>query len=216
MKTIKLSFDDRCAISNGVDDANNPILIDRCNVLNEMYTAVQNGHLYIQYISGDRQGSVAKAVFDDRYQNGLPKIQYKCTQYGVKYYSIVNAVIYMKATWKGRSNKPRVTTNCLDVIFIISQDPIETIWKMVNKKEVKAEKLAVTVQYDIDGNVLSVGDEVLYINARYGSAMTMCHGIIKEFKVTGSNNKYQVLTIIESKMGELSSLSMPSTMVYKK
>jgi uncharacterized Zn ribbon protein len=90
-----------------------------------------------------------------------------------------------------------------------------TVWKKFDAKAAKNEILKNPDQRDINDNVLSVGDRVLYINARYGSRMTLDEGTVLEFLASVDSKGHSITTVIESKTGEQSSLSYPESMVYR-
>ena len=71
-------------------------------------------------------------------------------------------------------------------------------------------------QKDIDGNILNIGDNVLYINARYGSGMELCHGKIKEFKAKVDSRRTEIFTVVENAEGVLSTISHSHCMIWKK
>lgn len=124
--------------------------------------------------------------------------------------------MYCIATWDGRRNKVKVTVpNHYEPAEILLDYDGPTIWEKFDAKAAKEELLKNPDQKDIKGNVLSVGDRVLYINARYGSRMTLDEGKIVEFAASVNSKAHAFSTIIESDTGEQSTLQYPESMVYK-
>jgi hypothetical protein len=89
------------------------------------------------------------------------------------------------------------------------------VWEKFDAKAAKDEILKNPDQKDINGRVLSIGDRVLYINARYGSRMTLDEGSVTEFLVSANSKGHAISVVIESKAGEESNLQYPESMVYK-
>lgn len=201
-------------VSNGFSDQNDPEILEYLDKLKQVYTAFIAGRLYIKFVEGDREGSVAKVEANPNYNEPKePLIQssYSGRQSCLRLYNNrFNAI----ATWKGRRNKIQIVLPDREAIFLIG-DNIETVWCKVDYSDLKAEIQKNPEQVDIDGTTLAVDDKVYYINARYGSRMTLSRGKIKEFKVVVNQNKTEITTVIEAEDGELSSISYPESMVCK-
>jgi uncharacterized Zn ribbon protein len=118
------------------------------------------------------------------------------------------------AKWDGRQNKPKLHLPDRETEFLLDYIG-PTIWEKFDAKAAKNEILKNPDQKDINGNVLAVGDRVLYINARYGERMTLNEGTVTEFLASVNSKAHAITTVIENKDGESSSLLYPESMVYK-
>ena len=204
---------------NGFADENDPEALAYLAKLKAARQALQDGRLYARYFDGDRKGSVAKMIPDPAYSraNGYePGIRYSSSHFQKgPWYRFENEMIFMIATWKGRKNKVKECSGYRSEFELIIGDNIETIWCKFDAKSAKDEVLKNPDQKDIDGKVLNVGDNVMFINARYGSRMVLERGKVKEFKVVVDSKKTSISTIIENSEGALSTLSYPEDMVCK-
>lgn len=193
------------------DDPQAVVLLNEHKLVKQ---ALIDGNLYGRFIDGDRKGSVTKLIPDPSMPTGLIReVKVESSRYNSGY-RIEGGYLWCVCTWKGRKNKVKVTLPHRDIELLIG-DSIETIWSKFDAKAAKQEVLKNPNQKDIDGNVLTIGDKVLYINARYGSGMTLERGTVKEFKVVVNSESTSISTIIESDGGETSSLTYPQRMVYK-
>ena len=175
--------------------------------------------LYIKFIDGDRKGAIAKVIPQ------YPDRKYPCeisyspgySSWDKKRYKFHNEHLFGYATWADikRKNKVQVFRPNRDVVFLPNYTG-PSVWALFDHKAAKAEALKNPDQTDIDGNVLAIGDPVIYINARYGSGMELCHGTIKEFKASVDSRKKEIWTIVTSTEGVESKISNSSYMIYKK
>lgn len=204
---------------NGFGDENDPIALEYLDKLKAIKEALNSGRLYCQYIDGDRKGSVAKLIPDPSYTNAManvPSIRYSSSAFQKgPWYRFENDMFFMIATWNGRKNKVKETWSYYSQFEFIIGDNIETVWQKFDAKTAKEEVLQNPNQKDIDGNVLNVDDNVMFINARYGSRMVLERGRIKDFKVVVDSKKTSISTVIENSEGALSTLSYPEDMVCK-
>lgn len=215
MQVIKL----RNLFTNGFDP--NKDLKEAEAILIEfqaVYDAIDAKTACIRYIDGDRKGSIARVSFSDKYRpQARPEITYN--PYSGSWNKSLTKMIagdhfYCTATWDGRRNKVQASFPNREIEVLLNYDG-PTVWALFDAKAAKAEVLKNPDQKDINGEVLAVGDEVLYINARYGSRMTLEKGTVLEFAVTANSKSHTVATIIGSKTGEQSSLQYPESMVCK-
>lgn len=214
MKEIDVGRTFSNKVSNGFEDPNDPEMLDYLSKVKEIYDALIAGRLYIKYVEGEREGSIAKVEPNPKFHApSEPSIE-SSWNYRGGCWRFKNDRFYTIATWKGRRNKVQANLPDREIVFLIGDD-IETVWCRVDLSELKAEIQKNPEQVDIDGNNLAVGDKVFYINARYGSRMTLARGTVKEFKVVVNLNKTEVTTVIESDDGELSSISYPESMTCK-
>lgn len=207
-------------------DIDDPQALEHLALVTKVFNALHDGTLYCRYIDGDRKGSIAKVspqderTVVDRYGREIdtaPKIERHRGRYhnDSPYYTFENDYFSVFCTWDGRRNKIKeFFHDSITVEFLLDYDG-PTVWQKFDSKAAKEEVLKNPDQRDIDGNVLKIDDRVLYINARYGSAMVLERGTIKEFKAVVDSKSTTITTIIESDKGEQSSLKHPSTMVCK-
>lgn len=70
---------------------------------------------------------------------------------------------------------------------------------------------------DIDGKPLAVGDNVLYVNSRYGSGTELCHGQIVRFAAKISHYGNEVFTVVKEDGKEVESkIRYPASYIFKK
>lgn len=204
---------------NGFADENDPEVLAHLAKLKAVKQALLDGRLYARYIDGDRRGSVAKMVPDPAYSGANdrePGIRYSSSHFQKgPWYRFENDMFFMIATWNGRKNKVKESVSYYSQFELIIGDNVETIWQKFDAKSAKEEVLKNPDQKDIDGTVLNIGDNVMFINARYGSRMVLERGRVKEFKVVVDSKKTSISTVIENSEGALSTLSYPEDMVCK-
>ena len=204
---------------NGFEDENDPLVLKFIAEYNYLLDRILNGTLFIKFIDGDRKGSIAK--FKPSPQHHPPSstaIRYRqrWSSHDKNGYDFTNTYFYGIATWTGRSNKPQVNLPNRDIIILPNYTG-PTVWALFDHKAAKAEALKEPDQVDIDGHVLAIGDPVIYINARYGSGMELCHGVIKEFKASVDSRKTEIFTIVTNIENNVESkISNSSYMIYKK
>ena len=183
-----------------------------------VYDAIVAGTACIRFIDGDRKGSIARVHLDPAYDHlpcRRPIIEYRQPSYWDREANqqIQHTYIWCVATWDGRKNKIKINVPNDEIEVLLEYDG-PTIWEKFDAKAAKADLLKSPDQTDINGKVLSIGDSVLYINARYGSRMTLEEGKIVEFAASVNSKGHTITTIIESLSGERSSLLYPEDMVY--
>ena len=203
------------------DSADDPEAVAYCEARNFLVEKALKGELYIKFVGGDRKGSIAKVKLDandhpynDRQAEIVPEhYSYRNEQ---RRFLISNEYFFGTAKWDKRKNSCKVDFPNKNIVFLPNYEG-PTVYVMFDKKSAKEELLKNPNQRDIDGKSLNVGDKVLYINARYGSGFAMCHGTIKEFKVSVDSTGYCFTTVIQNDTGEeVSSITNPSEMVWKK
>jgi len=199
---------------DAVDVAANRFVEER----NALLERVEAGDLYIKFIAGDRKGSIARLI-PDTIKNRPSKIITRMSTFSDgRNYRIEDDRIYCVAKWDKRSNKVRLNLPNRDVIFLPNYEG-PTVWCLFDKKAAKVEALANNPQKDIDGEILNVGDQVLYINTRYGQGSSLCHGVIREFTAIVDSRSTEIFTHIENldvQNGEMSKVSYPHMMIWKK
>lgn len=192
-------------------------LVEHTNTLTRVTEALNAGRLYARYDDGERAGSIAQVKIDPKYNRSgeTPKVKYNRPWHNQDAYWTIEWCLFGLTKFKGRKNSFQISSHDSDITFLIGGD-IETVWAKVDYTAKLIEAQENPNQKDIDGNVLSVGDSVLYINARYGSAMTLTHGVIKEFKVTVNFQRVDITTIIKNSDGELSKITKSEDMIWKR
>jgi hypothetical protein len=195
-----------------------PDAVAYCAARNTLFEKAANGTLYVKFIDGDRKGSIARVQIDSAYNHHHAEISEVRRYYSnsEQQFEITNAWFCCIAKWDKRKNSCQLMLPNPNVIFLPNYKG-PTIYEMFDKKAAKEELLKNPDQRDIDGEPLSVGDKILYINARYGSGFVLNHGVIKEFKVSADSKGHSFTTIVKSDNGdEESSISYPSQMIWKK
>lgn len=203
---------------NGFENEDDPLAISYIKERNEIARRILEGTMYVKFISGDREGSIAK-IFPDPTYGKLKEATiggaYRSWDHNIRY-AFYDTGIWVICKWDKRSNKPKLSIPDRDIVLLPNYDG-PTIWNLFDKNSAKKEILKSPDQYDIDGNLLNIGDKVLYINARYGSGMELQHGKIIEFKVVVDSRKTEIKTVVKSDVnGIISTINYPETMIYKK
>ena len=169
-----------------------------------------HGKCHVRIKGGDYDGSIALfTADDDKFDRGVyVRMMSREERYNLHYHW------FGKLSWKGKRNNPKFTLmdSTCDVLLDYEGD---TVLKRFNLKEESKKLLNEAKLEDIDGNILSKGDKVLYMNLRYGSGGSLCHGTIKDFKAHARDGYVSVI-IREDNSGEESNCNYPSSQVYKK
>lgn len=171
--------------------------------------AIEDGKVHVRFHDGDRKGSIARLQPDGEID--YPEI----VRGRSNTHNFSRHHFFTIATWDGRRNKVKLAIPDREVEILLDYEG-PTIWEKFDAKAAKEEILKTPNQRDINGKMLSVGDTVLYINARYGSRMVLEEGTITEFAASVNSKDHTIATIIKSKTGEISSLQYPESMVYLK
>ncbi len=211
-----LRYDQYLPFINGFKDDKNPDVLIYLEGLKRAYAALHAGTLYARFISGDRTGSVVKLTHNPAYRHQEePGIRYSPVSFrDGPWYRFENEYFFCVCSWDDRRNTVKVNFPNRVIELLLNYDG-PTVWAKFDAKSAKEKVLQNPDQKDIDGNVLSIGDKVMYINARYGSRMGLERGTVKEFKVVVNSHTTSISTIIENVTGELSTLSYPEDMVCK-
>lgn len=197
-----------------------PKLVEYVRCINEAKRRLKAKEtLYVRFDHGDRKGSIAKAIFNPKYREDTlepARIDRYSNYWGNNEatYHIKNDDFYIICKWDDRSNKVQVSS--YEVTLLLNYTG-PTVWNKFDAKAAKENLLANNDILDIDGNVLAVGDSVLYINARYGSGMELCHGKIKEITAKVNSRSHEFNTVIEKDDdGVISTIKNHSSMIWKK
>lgn len=167
--------------------------------------------IYLKFIDGDRKGSIARwnKMYDDVIS---PNIQR--TRNGGYNHSIKG--MHGHCTWDGRNNKIQWSLNSPQTVWLRGyQGP--TVWCKFDAKEAKRKLLKNPGQVDIDGKELDVGDEVLYVNSRYGTGTNLCHGAVARFEAKADSRSHTIYTIVKERdSNEESKIQYSSDYIFKK
>lgn len=171
------------------------------------------GFCHVQVNGGDYDGSIAKFTLDSD----------RCSQYnynnGKLYYSLTGKWFNVKycwsgrLSWKGKRNNPKFTLMDSTCDVLLNYEGEEILKRFDLKKEGK--KLLEEKVFDVDGKVLSINNEVLYLNLRYGSGGKLCHGVVKDFKAH-TREGYVSVIISNKDEDEESECRQPYNQIWKK
>lgn len=171
-------------------------------------------YCHVCVLDGDYKGSIAKFTVDDELENSGYRADelYYPVHNGTKWF---NVKYYWdgRLSWKGKRNNPKFTLMDSTCEVILGYEG-EEVFKRFNLK-VEGEKLLSQDTYDIDGNKLSKGDKVLYLNIRYGIGGTLCHGIVKSFKAHARDGYVSVIVENKDNPAEESECHQPFNQIYK-
>lgn len=192
--------------------------------MHEIWELYMDGKpIYVKYLEGDRKGSIARFVPGDPSYGDrcFPEPQVHRSDvwapgsgrrvYGYRYNNYAFGICH----WDGRRNKVKESLS-RNFAWLKGYDG-PTVWMKFNAKEAKAELLKKPNQKDIDGNVLRVGDKVMYANIRYGGGTMLCHGTIARFEAKANSRRKSVNTIVVMDDGdEESCITKPHQLIWKK
>lgn len=171
----------------------------------------EKGHCHVRVIGGDYDGSIAKFTVDYSLESKDDKL-YSTAHSHTKW---LNVKYYWcgKLSWKGKRNNPKFTLMNSTCEVLLDYEGEEILKRFDLKKEGK--KLLEQDIFDIDGQKLSEGDKVLYMNLRYGSGGTLCHGSVKSFKAH-TRDGYVSVIILHDSGEEESECRQPTNQIWKK
>jgi uncharacterized Zn ribbon protein len=200
---------------NGYADKDDPVAKQYLEDCQQVYELFKNGNLYVRFRDGDRKGSIAIIKPDPQYTTKPPQIIHKSLFWNNNGFD-VTCMLFGICHWNDRKNKVKTNIPNHDIEVLLDYDG-PTVWEKFDTKVAKIKALASTVQYDIDGNQLQIGDKVLYMNLRYGAGGTLQHGTIKEFKAMVDSKNTTITVIVKNDdADEVSEIRYPSSMIYKK
>ncbi len=181
------------------------------NAINDMRDTYDRGEtLYIEFMTGDRKGSIAKfipsivgdnslfrhpekerarrrvALYADYRNRGTLRTLWS---YNVNFYGVCK--------WTGKSHSPKATLYDGSLVWLKGYKG-PTVWKKFDAKAAAEKILTDHGQTDIDGRLINVGDRVLFVNLQYYNGAKLERGTIKEFKVSVDSRKHTVYTIVET------------------
>ncbi|AUR86347.1 hypothetical protein NVP1084O_140 [Vibrio phage 1.084.O._10N.261.49.F5] len=168
---------------------------------------------HVRVKGGDYDGSIAKFTLDDTPSGYKEEELYyrvngrSCGWFNVKYYWDG------KLSWKGKRNNPKFTLMSSKCDVLLNYEGDEVLKRFDLKKE--GNKLLEQDVFDIDSQKLSIGDEVLYLNLRYGSGGMLCRGTVKAFKAHARDGFVSVI-ILNNDGKEESECRQPYNQIWKK
>ena len=192
------------------------IIIEKFKIdLTEFINRIEKGEVvYVKVINPpDYRDSVAKvSIVDEPFTIFVGGYHYKAVD--TFRYQQGSAQKYFKPrlTWDGLKNK--IHPHLSDLIWLKGYEG-PTILKKFDAKAAKKELLNNYKFKDLDGTILKVGDEVLYINARYGGGMQLNYGIVDRFEASIGADRQEVFTIVKNLTGEESKISNSETFIKK-
>lgn len=210
MRVVKLND----PYPNGFAEPDDPIARAYLAQLKEVYEALNQGVLYCRFTDGDRKGSIARLEWEPDRSHFEPGVRPSYSYTRNPNWRFDNDYFGTVCRWDKRKNKVKLFLPSNEVELLLEYDG-PTVWEKFDNVAAKLKALANPGQFDIDGNLLSVNDRVLYINARYSARMVLSHGTVIEFKAVANSKETTITTVIESDDGERSELLYPEDMVYK-
>lgn len=208
---------------NGVDPEEQELLLPHIETLKEILRKVKNGErVYLGITTGERKGSIAYIHSLDpdylwRDQDREPKVRHS-NVWGSNTVRVDNNSLYVILRWDKRRNKIKWSTGGGDTVYLPDYEG-PTVWQKVDKKKLAKETLKKRKVKDREGNVLEVGDRVVYINARYGSGARLDRGTISDIKmhvdVQGENKYVTTHVIIDNDDGNQSDIRNPDLAILR-
>ena len=164
---------------NGTDDEHEFDEIVR--VFKEIKNKIKDGdRVYIGYPEGERAGSIGYIKkLECNVDRISPSVNYSAYGYGGGWRC--NPGFHAVLAWDKRPNKLKCYIGHDMVYFPDYTGP--TLWEKFDQKGAEQKATEAVVVLDREGNVLEVGDPVIYINSRYGSGARLDRGIVSDIKV---------------------------------
>lgn len=206
---------------NGVDPGDEHLLQPHMDTLKEILAKLAAGErVYLGITSGERKGSIAFIQSQDAdydYKEREPTIRHTTGSWENKV-RISGDSLYIILGWEKRRNKIKWSTYQDGTVYLPDYEG-PTLWEKFDKKAAAAKALKEHEVEDSEGNLLAVGDRVIYINARYGSGARLERGVINEIKmkveVHGENQYVTAHVIINNDEGQRSDIQKPWLSVIK-
>jgi hypothetical protein len=169
----------------------------------------EKGYCYVSIPDGDYEGSIAKFTVD------VDQIKDKLYWSIDRYNNIYNMTSYFsgRLSWKGRKNNPKFLLTSRKVTAVFLNYDGEEVFRRLDFNKIKKELLEKPL-YDMKGDELFIGDNVLYMNLRYGNGGRLSIGTIKEFKPHARDGYVSVIIINEDEE-QKSECNYPQNQVYR-
>lgn len=150
--------------------------------------------IYVKVLSGDWKGSIAKLNptrwTTPKYIKLIDREEFRGEIGGNLY-------------WDGRRNSVKFSTFNNTVVWLENYNG-PTVYCKIDRKAANAKLISRFVIKDRNGNILNIGDNVIYADIRYGEGTSLEFGKISEFIVKSSvvyvvvkNNENSVLSTIK-------------------
>ena len=221
MAVIELKMDDGDNGHRAPHEGNEKVL----STLAEMKGRFDNGEdVYVKLSGGDRDGTIAlikkfEELYVEREDSALCGYSGKIF-YGFKYYADFEFMVgfddrknHLKVRGCYNQNNPDET-----VVYLPDYHG-PTVCRIFDKKAAAKEAAETQKVYDMNGIRLEGGQDVVYINARYGRGMKLCNGVIDyiDFKVSasGSVNALVYVSNVDDEE-EISKIKNPSEFIMVK
>lgn len=171
---------------------------------------VKDGHCYLKVIGGDYDGSLAKFTISDICKND--KFERRGGRSGIN----VKTYWSGRLSWEGARNNPKfnISSSCCTIVEHEEGETIETDLIRFDLKKEGAKLLEKKV-CDIEGNILNVGDKVIYMNLRYGCGGGLCKGVVKSFKAHARQGFVSVIIENSRDVNEQSECRYPEMQIMK-
>lgn len=171
---------------------------------------VLKGYCYIKVIGGDYDGSIAKFTISSICKES--KFEYRGCRSGVN----IKTYWSGRLSWEGKRNNPKFSITHLSCI-ILEPDEGEVIETNLVRFDLKTEgsKLLEQDIKDVDSNTLCEGDDVVYMNLRYGYGGQLCRGTVKAFKAHARDGYVSVIIENVDGSGEQSQCRYPHMQIMK-
>jgi hypothetical protein len=195
---------------------NREIVQERLEIYQRFTDALYgNFPVYVKIPNGDYEGSIAKANILSGNPDRISIEQSRRNFDNIVTYEFSNFYQFFTLTWDGRKNK--IKSDSGEVIWLDGYEG-PTVFCLIDKKAA-AVKLLQKPQLDIRGNIIAIGDEVLYINIRYGSGSCLCDGVVVGFKAKNATSAYASTNVIirnDQNPDEESKISNSENMILRK
>lgn len=165
----------------------------------------ENKPLYVMFKKGDREGSIGKLKLDKLNYNVTSR--YDSWEKKMKYH--FHGYFSGEITWDGRKNKVK-SFYPHELVWLKDYDG-PTVYILQDIKKQKEEILKNVQISDVHGNELSVGDSVIYINARYGQGMILDTGVIDRLET----DRRSIFVIVKNEKGVESKIEHYYNMIMK-
>lgn len=168
----------------------------------------EHGHCYVYILGGDYKDSIAKFSVDKAWVDKHQIIPRRSYDGGWN----INSYWSGRLSWVGKRNNPKFIITPRSAGWLKDYSGETKLVKLDLKKEAASllENYYVT---DIEGNEISIGDNVIYMNLRYGYGGRLCRGQVVELKPHVRSESIHVVIRNDNDHDELSELKYPNIQV---
>lgn len=185
-----------------------------CQMFEEIADLAEaNKPIYIKILAGDYAGSIARLIDASNSTTVLTKRHRHDSSAPPQY----SAHTHGRFVWDGRKNniQANIHGNYDPKFAYMRGYEGPTVFEKFDAKKVREEMIANADVRDIHDHKVEVGDEVAYINARYGSGAQLEIGTVDRFEATANSYSRSLYTIIKNGKGEESKLQFPDKQLMK-